>query len=462
MSRQGDSLTQKIETADDRVVSGMIACHECDALHRLMQLPEHETAHCARCNATLYRNQDKQILERSLALHLAALLLYVMANAFPFLSLKFGGRTETDVLISGPMTLFDFGMGDIGTVVLLTSIVFPLLSILASLYLLIPLHYGYEPARAGPVFRLVSYIRPWSLLGVFMLAVLIAIVKLLDLADVEVGISLLAFAVMLPVLLIGQQSFDSSLIWPHDFIEDGGSGESGDGDAPLPSGSAKSHAMLQCHCCLLLVQQMQGQEHEQCPRCAAGLHMRKANSLVRCWALLIAAAILLIPANFLPVLTVIQFGIGDPSTILGGIVHLIEEGMWVLGLIVLFASIMVPVSKLVSLVYLLLSVRQKSNWRPEDRTVLYRITEAIGSWSMVDIFIIGILASLVSMDALATIEPREAASYFGAAVVVTMFAAQSFDPRLIWDAIEEDNEGLPESVESRQDAVAEEGGIGVG
>jgi len=137
-------------------------------------------------------------------------------------------------------------------------------------------------------------------------------------------------------------------------------------------------------------------------------------------------------------MTVIRFGQGDPSTILSCVVHLIAAGMWPLGLIVFFASIMVPLSKLLTLVFLLLSVHFKSTWNPADRTRLYRMTEMIGSWSMVDVFIIGILTSLVSLDALATIEPGIAASYFAASVVLTMFAAQCFDPRLIWDAMDAD------------------------
>ncbi|MDQ6973223.1 MAG: paraquat-inducible protein A, partial [Mariprofundaceae bacterium] len=199
---------------------------------------------------------------------------------------------------------------------------------------------------------------------------------------------------------------------------------------------AIDHGLVQCHTCNLLLPAV----HEYCPRCADHLHQRKQGSLTRTWALMATAVLLLFPANLLPIMTVIRFGQGDPSTILGGVVHLIEGGMWPLGLIVFFASIMVPLSKLVALVFLLFSVHRRSSWRPEDRTRLYRMTEVIGSWSMVDIFIIGILTSLVSLDALATIRPGVAASYFAGVVVVTMFAAQSFDPRLIWDAMQEEQD----------------------
>jgi paraquat-inducible protein A len=134
-----------------------------------------------------------------------------------------------------------------------------------------------------------------------------------------------------------------------------------------------------------------------------------------------------------PILTVIRFGQGAPSTILSGVSHLIEDGMWGLAMIVFVASIVVPVTKLLVLSFLLLTVQYKSSWRPGDRTLLYRVTEVIGAWSMVDIFLVGLLSSLVSLEALSTIEPGIGASYFAAAVVLTIFAAQSFDSRLIWD-----------------------------
>jgi paraquat-inducible protein A len=120
--------------------------------------------------------------------------------------------------------------------------------------------------------------------------------------------------------------------------------------------------------------------------------------------------------------------------------HLAEDGMWGLAMIVFIASIVVPFTKLVALGFLLLTIQYKSNWRSRDRTLLYRVTEVIGAWSMVDIFLVGILTSLVSLDALSTIEPGIGASYFAGAVVITMFAAHNFDSRLIWDAAQEGNE----------------------
>jgi len=136
------------------------------------------------------------------------------------------------------------------------------------------------------------------------------------------------------------------------------------------------------------------------------------------------------------VMMVTSFGKVASDTIFSGVVYFLTHGMWPLALIVFVASIFVPVLKLASLTFLLISVQRRSSWRPVERTRLYRITEAIGRWSMVDIFAITILVALVRLGNLATIDAGPGAVFFGAVVVITMLAAESFDPRLIWDRSE--------------------------
>jgi paraquat-inducible protein A len=136
------------------------------------------------------------------------------------------------------------------------------------------------------------------------------------------------------------------------------------------------------------------------------------------------------------VMTVIQLGQGEPNTILSGVLHLIASGMWPLALLVFFASFVVPLSKIAALVLLLVTAQGGSRWRRRDRTLLYRVTEVVGAWSMVDIFLVAILVALVNLGALATVRPGIGAVFFGGAVVLTMLAAHSFDPRLIWDRAE--------------------------
>jgi paraquat-inducible protein A len=173
-----------------------------------------------------------------------------------------------------------------------------------------------------------------------------------------------------------------------------------------------------------------------CSRCGAHLHVRKPDSIARTWALLIAAMICYIPANVLPVMQTGSLFGSQTDTIMSGVVYLWSSGSWPLALLIFFASITVPALKMVALIFLLVSVQFRSAWRPKGRTRLYRVVEFVGRWSMLDIFVIGILVALVQFQALATIRPAPGALAFGAVVVLTMFAALSFDPRLIWDNID--------------------------
>jgi paraquat-inducible protein A len=153
----------------------------------------------------------------------------------------------------------------------------------------------------------------------------------------------------------------------------------------------------------------------------------------------VAAGLCYVPANVLPVMTVTSLGARQPDTIMSGVVYFLTHGMWPLAVIVFIASVFVPVLKLAILGFLLISVQRGSSWRPAERTRMYRITEAIGRWSMVDIFAISILVALVRLGNLATIQAGPGAVFFGAVVVSTMLAAEAFDPRIIWDRSETRN-----------------------
>ena len=189
-----------------------------------------------------------------------------------------------------------------------------------------------------------------------------------------------------------------------------------------------------CHDCHLLCRLPESGAHAAaCPRCGAALHERKPHSLERSWAFLIAAALCYVPANLMPIMKVTSLGRAQSDTIMSGVVYLLLHGMWPLAVVVFTASVFVPLLKIAILLALLISVHRASRWRPIDRTRLYRITEAVGRWSMVDIFVVTILVALVRLGNLATVEAQAGAVYFGSVVVLTMLAAESFDPRLIWD-----------------------------
>lgn len=204
---------------------------------------------------------------------------------------------------------------------------------------------------------------------------------------------------------------------------------------PAPTATAADLGLLACHGCGLL--SPAAMEGRACPRCGTPLHRRKRDSLARTWAFLLAAAILYLPANLLPIMVTRSLFGTQQDTILSGVVYLWLSGSRLLALVVLVASVVVPLLKLVILTLLLVSVHRRSTWRLRQRTRLYRLVEVVGRWSMLDVFVVALLAALVRAGALASVIPGGGAMAFAAVVVLTMFASLSFDPRLLWDSLDD-------------------------
>ncbi|AWM92380.1 paraquat-inducible membrane protein A [Pseudomonas sp. 31-12] len=186
-----------------------------------------------------------------------------------------------------------------------------------------------------------------------------------------------------------------------------------------------------CHSCGLACD-MTHDPHE-CERCGAPLHRRKTNALARTWAYLLASLVFYIPANLLPVMNTKMVGNGADSTIMSGVLDFWQHGAWDIALIIFIASIAVPGIKFGALMLLLVTVQRDSLWARKERSKLYRFVEVIGYWSMLDVIVVALVASLVKFQALADIEPRPGILFFGLVVVFTMLSAMSFDPRMIWD-----------------------------
>jgi paraquat-inducible protein A len=179
--------------------------------------------------------------------------------------------------------------------------------------------------------------------------------------------------------------------------------------------------------------------HDHCGCCGARLHLRKPDSLNRTWAFVIAACIMYFPANLLPVMITTSFlGEEQQDTIMSGIIYFWTSGSWVLAIIVFIASFLVPLFKLAVMILLLIMVQRRSSWRLQQRAQLYRIVEVVGRWSMLDVFVVSLLTGLVQIKGFATIYAGEGITAFAAVVVFTMLASISFDPRLMWDAAEEE------------------------
>ncbi len=198
--------------------------------------------------------------------------------------------------------------------------------------------------------------------------------------------------------------------------------------------TAEELGIEKCETCELVMQAPHGES--DCPRCGGRvIARREARSSSRCWALLIAAAALYIPANVLPMMKTEQFPLRRSDTIFSGIRFLWSEGSWELAVLVFTASILVPLTKLFALGFLLVTSSRRSTWRPQARTKLYRALEVIGHWSMLDVFVVSLLTAVVQLGRFANVEPGSAVLPFASVVVLTMLASASFDPRTIWDGI---------------------------
>jgi len=409
----------------------IIACHDCGLVHHLRALPDRGAASCTRCGSVLYRRKTNSI-DRAIMLTLAALILFAIANSFPFLTFKLEGRATTSTLITGVIQLYEDGMWPLAALVLGATILVPLAKLLATLYVLVPVRFHRLAPGTPVVFRAIEVMHPWAMMEVFLLGVIVAYVKLSDLAHLELGIAMFAFIALILVMIAAEVALDPREVWDR----------LGRQAAATSLFGADLRSLVSCHACDQVCRLTRA-HHARCPRCGAALHRRKPHSIARTWALLIAACILYIPANLLPVMTVTSFGQGEPDTILSGVKVLIQAGMWPVALLVFFASITVPVLKIIALTCLLISVQRRSRWRPRDRTVLYRVVESVGRWSMVDVFMISILVALVNLGAIASILPGPGAIAFASVVILTMIAAMTFDPRLIWDAQERARDWQP-------------------
>ncbi|WP_321573470.1 paraquat-inducible protein A [Geminicoccus flavidas] len=404
----------------------LLACHDCGGIHRVVPGSAHGSFACATCGRTLFRNKGRGI-EHALALNLAALVLFGVANIFPIMSMSLGGQTQAASLAGSVVALYRNQMPGLALLVFLVAIGVPLVRIIGMIFVLGQVLAGGRSRLRAPVFRIVWKLHPWAMTEVYLLGLVVAWVKLRDLATIEPGLGILALALLIVIML-----------WAESVLEPGEVWERIGPQVREPDSGSEVFGFLCCHGCGLLVPQTEA-EHV-CPRCQGALHPRKPDSLARTWALLIAAAILYIPANVMPVMTVTSLGRGEPDTILSGVKAMIALGMWPVAILVLFASIVVPCLKLIGLVYLLLSVQCGSTRRRRDRTILYRVIEGVGRWSMVDIFMISILVALVELGEVATIQPGQGAVAFAGVVVLTMLASASFDPRLIWNIEESGRE----------------------
>ncbi len=343
----------------------------------------------------------------------AAFVLWVLVHFLPLVTLRLDGVAHTATLHAGVRAIADAGLWPLALLVLAFASLVPGTKIAASLFAALAASRDWRHPAARLAFTLGQRQTPWAMLEIFLLGLIVAYVKLQSLAHVEVDVGILALALTILCIAAADTVLEPEAVW------------SRIGRPQAPHAAAGTA----CHTCHWLAPATS----RRCPRCGAALHRRKARSVQRSWAFLIAAVVLYVPANVYPMMIISQLGRTDPATILGGVVDLVAAQLYGIAAIVFVASILVPVAKIVGLTWLLVATQRHSADSLRSRTKAYTVIEFVGRWSMVDVFMVAILASLVNVPGLFAIQPGIGAFAFAAVVILTMLASASFDPRLAWD-----------------------------
>lgn len=418
-------------------VSELQACPVCDLLLARKRAEAGARTRCPRCK-TVIRKIVGNSLEKAMAMSLAGLILFVPAVFMPIMTFSVAGLHGSGNMFDAVMVLFTEGYFFVGIMVLLVSIVFPFLKLSLLFISSISIFSGRISSTAIKTLRLYRHLSEWGMVEVYLLGILVSIVKMYSMADIHYNSGFFCF-IGLVLFTVGSSAVtDNEYFW--DRVEAKMMKKKGQQSPVItllsPRATAREAGLVRCESCGKVARAVHIADDElmRCRRCLSPLHLRKPDSIGRTWAFVLTACVLFLPANILPIMRVDFMGTSDESTILDGIIYFFQDGDYFIGGIILIASVLVPLFKIVGMFILLFGLHfQRHNWL-KQKTRMFAAIEFIGRWSFLDIFVIALLAALVQFGALTTIAASPAAPFFTAVVITSMFAALAFDPRILWDA----------------------------
>jgi len=405
---------------DEHQRAGHILCPQCDLLVALPHLEHRHKASCPRCGTTLTTEWDEP-RQRPTAYALVALFMLLLANLFPFVNMNVGGIGSEIELLEIPHVLFSEDYASLGTFFLLFVQLVPAFCLITIILLVnrVPLPKKIQIFLA----RILFHLKTWGMAEIFLAGVLVSFVKLMAYGDIGVGASFLPWCLFCLLQLRAFQCVDRRWLWdditPMPTLQQ-----------PLKVGvTGIRQGLRSCPCCTAILPA----ENPVCPRCETKGFVRRKHSLQWTLALLITSVILYLPANIMPIMITDLLGDKMPSTIIAGVVLLWSEGSYPVAMVIFIASIMVPTLKMIAIGWLCWNANGNGRRDNERMHLLYEVVEFVGRWSMIDVFVIAVLSALVRMGGLMNIYPAMGAVMFALVVVMTMFSAMTFDPRLLWD-----------------------------
>lgn len=370
----------------------IIICHECNNRVHVPVLQHRQKATCPRCDFVL-TSQNDMANERILAFSFTALILLALSLCFNFLGFSASGQEQSINIIQGIQVLADQDYVFLAIIQLLAIVILPGAMLVGLIYVLLPLQLGLRPYYGRRVLTIVYALLPWSMAEIFLVGVLVSLIKISSLADITIGPSFYAYVGFTVCMTATVLHMDK-------------------------------------HKLFSLVSRKPAHSHP----------IDTSENIQRTWALLFTSIILYIPANILPIMNTRFLGVDEPSTILGGVIVLWKMGSYPIAIVIFIASVVVPVGKLIILIWLNYSIQRGFDIKHGERIFWYRVTEFIGRWSMVDVFVVAVLVSLIQLGNTMSIYPGPAALAFCGVVILTMLAAMNFDTRLIWNETAEQHE----------------------
>lgn len=424
-----------VPTAPETTIT---ACPGCDLIIPVPPIPDGHYLACRRCGAPISRDYPNSI-DRVLTLSIAGLLIYLPALFLPLMTLSSLGIKESGNVIDTCLEFYNKKYYFVSFVMVLTAVIFPFLKLFLPFIISLCVKLNVRSRWLVTAFKPLKHLEEWGMVEVYLLGILITLIKMSGMASIDFNSGFFCFVGLVLLTIATNASLDRNLFWH--LI----------GDKADPATIEKidkvaryikhnpellltgvTVELMRCHECGQLVTD-DHPKHRVCPRCHSPVEPRISGSLSKTWALVITSILLFFPANLLPIMRVDFLGVPERSTILDGILYFLNEGSYGIGLIILTASILVPLFKIVGLIIILTSIRSGKNLFLRQKATMFRFIEFVGRWSMLDIFVVALLTVLVNFGFLTSIHSAPGATFFCMVVVATMFAALVFDPRILWD-----------------------------
>lgn len=413
-------------TLNNESIKQYALCDHCDLLSELPDIASQHKAVCPRCRTRLARGRDNMKIN-TLVFSCCALIMLILASSFVFINIRVVGITNNLNLLSIPRILYQDHYSSLMLLFLILVLALPIISL--AIQIILCSRITLSKYRKRDLLIIYGQLHSWCMPEIFMAGVIVSFVKLTSYGDVGVNEAFWAFCLFIVFYLKSSIDFSTQKIWDELTSNNFAKKEIIAGKRGIDQN------ICLCRCCHAIL----SMDYKRCPRCKKKSKMREKSNLQWTIALLITSLILYIPANIFGVMNTVFFGSTSSSTILDGVIYMWQEGDYPVALVIFIASVVIPVLKIISLswlCYFVLVIRHKHRSDRFKMNNLYNIVEFIGRWSMIDIFVVSVVSTLIKNGEMMAVYPDVGAIYFASVVIITMVAAHKYDPRLIWDKIE--------------------------